>query len=93
MAQNITLEIAGKSYPLQAQSPEAEEAMRKSAARINERYAALARQFPLRSIDELMAMVALNEAVNSFVKDRKFAAAQSEAAQLESQLEAYLQGK
>lgn len=92
MDQSITLKIAGKDFPLKAQSPEVEQIMRLAAEDVNARLAKYVQMYPDKSLEDKLALVCLNEAINMLSQKRKLGALCAEVEALKAQTDAYLSG-
>lgn len=90
MAQSITLKIAGKEYPLMANSPEMEQVMRLAAEDINKMLAKYDEKFPTYPLVDKLAFVTLNETVSKLNAQRKMTALAEEATALKADTDAYL---
>lgn len=93
MDQSITLKIGGTSYPMAVSSPEKEEAYRLAADEINKLLAAYDARFPDRSITDKLVFVSLQLAVNKILAKNSARNLKAEADEIQSMLEAYLEGK
>ena len=91
MDQKISIKIAGRTYNLMATSPEQEEVYRLAAEAINKRLAAYTRKNPDKTVMDLMSLVALNETVIRIDLQKETEAAEAARAQLERDLDRYLQ--
>ena len=85
MEQSIKIRIAGKEYPLKANSPEMEQMLRLAAETINQKLAAYDAKYPGK-----LAFVAITESVSRLMSQKKLAEANSEAGKLEEDIESYL---
>lgn len=92
MDQSITLKIAGKDFPLKAQSPEVEQIMRLAAEDVNGRLAKYVQMYPDKSLEDKLALVCLNEAINMLSLKRRLGTISTEAETLKAQTDAYLAG-
>lgn len=92
MDQSITLKIAGKDFPLKAQSPEVEQIMRLAAEDVNGRLAKYVQMYPDKSLEDKLALVCLNEAINMLSLKRRLGALSTEAENLKTQTDNYLSG-
>ena len=90
MEQSITIKIAGKDYPLKANSPEMEQLMRLAAESINQKLAAYDAKFPDKTLVDKLSFVALNETVSRMSYQKRLASAGDEAKALLSRTDAYL---
>ena len=91
MEQSITLKIAGKDYPLKANSPEMEQLMRLAAESINQKLAAYDAKFPDKTLVDKLSFVALNETVSRMSYQKRLSSAGEEAKALLSRTDAYLE--
>lgn len=91
MAQSITLKIAGKEYPLKADTPEMEQLMRYAAETINQKLQAYDAKFPDKTLVDKLSFVALNETVNRLSAQKKLSIAAEEAKRMLSQTNTYLE--
>ena len=90
MDQKISIKIAGRIFNLTAASPELEELYRQAADAINNRFHAYTLSHPGRTVNDLMALVALNETVLRLTMQRELEQRKSAEKQLETDLERYL---
>lgn len=90
MDQSITLKIAGKDFPLKAQTPDVEQIMRLAAEDVNARLAKYVQMYPDKSLEDKLALVCLNEAINMLSLKRKLGALSMEVETLKSQTDSYL---
>lgn len=90
MEQSIKIRIAGKEYPLKANSPEMEQMLRLAAETINQKLAAYDAKYPGKPLSDKLAFVAITEAVSRLMSQKKLAEANSEAGKLEEDIESYL---
>ena len=90
MEQSITIKIAGKDYPLKANSPEMEQLMRLAAESINQKLAAYDAKFPDKTLVDKLSFVALNETVSRMSYQKRLSSAGEEAKALLSRTDAYL---
>ena len=90
MAQNIKLRIAGIEYPMVANTPEMEEAMRLAADEINRKYSSYDAKYPDKSMLDKLIIVTLNETVNRIACQKKMQQLGMEAKALQDDLEGYL---
>ena len=88
--QNITVKIAGNTYPLKASTPEMERLMRLAAEAINAKYAAYDAKFPDKSLADKLAFVALNEAIGRLTNQKKYSEVSQEAEMLQEEVDTYL---
>lgn len=92
MAQSITIKIAGKDYPLVANTPEMERRMRLAAEEINAIIAKYDTRFPDKPLIDKLAFVTLNETVAKMLMQDRSQELADEAKKLESDVAAYLEG-
>ena len=91
MAQRITLVFAGKSFQLNAETPEAEHYMRKAAEEVDKRLASYEQKFANTKLEDRLAFVALGCAMGNLINYNKLKADEQELKDLTRTLEAYLQ--
>ncbi len=91
MAQNITVKIAGRPYPVKADSPEQEELIRKAADEINQKFAAYQQKRQDKGVVELLSFAALNVAMAKLVLMGKLTELAKEEVALTTELEGYLE--
>lgn len=89
--QNITVKIAGSTYPLKASTPEMERLMRLAAEAINAKYAAYDAKFPDKSVADKLAFVTMNEAISRITAQKKCADMEEKIKQLISETGSYLE--
>lgn len=92
MSQSITLKIAGKDYPLVANTPEMERRMRLAAEEIAAMLAKYDARFPDKALSDKLAFVTLNEAVARIALQDKLQELADEAKKLETEMGTYLKG-
>jgi len=92
MSQSITLKIAGKDYPLVANSPEMERRMRLAADEIASILAQYDVRFPDKAMIDKLAFVTLNETVAKLLLQDKSQEFADEAKKLEAEIGKYLEG-
>ena len=88
--QNITVKIAGSTYPIKASTPEMERMMRLAAEAINAKFAAYDAKFPDKSIADKLAFVTLNETISRLSAQKKNADLEEKIKQLLSETDSYL---
>lgn len=92
MEQSITIRIAGKEFPLKANSPREEELIRRSAEAIGKMIAAYQSKYPTRELTDILSFVALNEGINALRLQQQLEAAGAEAEALTKDITTYLEG-
>lgn len=92
MGQKVTLKIAGKTYNLEAETPEVEQLMRKASAEVNEMLEDFSMRFPEAGLEDKFAFVAVQQAVGKFYAKMKFDAVKTELGSLHQELGSYLEG-
>jgi len=90
MAQNITLKIAGKEFPLSSNGEESERLMRLAAEDVGKLLAKYDAKMPDRPLEDRLALVALGEAINKIQALSKLADITAEANSLKSDIASYL---
>ena len=90
MAQSIKVVIAEHSYPLQVNSPEHEELIRKAAADINQRVKIYLEKYPSKGTKEVLALVALNLGIMNLGLKNQMTSLIGEEETLLKELEGYL---
>ena len=90
MEQSITIKIAGKDYPLKANSPEMEQLMRLAAETINQKLAVYDAKFPDKTLVDKLSFVALNETVSRMSYQKRLSSVNEEAKRMLSQTSSYL---
>ena len=90
MDQNITVQVAGKTYPLKAQSPEAEQFMRYAADSVNSMLAQFNERFPGKPVEDKLVFVAIQQAVGKITAQSQLAALKAEISALKAELSDYL---
>ena len=90
MAQNITIKLAGKPYPLTADNPEQEQLIRRSADEINRRIADYQSKNPEGYIVDFMSFAALNLCMSYIALSDKINSLYGEEAKLVKELDGYL---
>jgi len=88
--QSITLKIAGKEYPLRADTPELEQLMRLAAEDVNAMLVRYNERYSSKSEFDKLAFVALNEAMGKISAQRAAAKTVGETDNLTDRLGAYL---
>lgn len=92
MAQKVTLKVAGKPYLLNAETPEMEQLMRQAAAEVSEMLTRFDARYPASSPEDKLVFVAIQEAAGKLSAQKKMSLLVEEAASLERDLSAYLDG-
>ena len=92
MARNITLKIAGKEFPIVAQTPEMEARMRTGAEEINEMLIRYDSRFPTMSLQDKLVFIALNQATAKLAVQDGAKELATELSDLVSNLGTYLEG-
>ncbi len=92
MAQDITLKVAGKSYHLNASTPEMEQLMRLAASDVTAMMTKFDARFPDSSVEDKLAFVAVQEAAGKLSAQKKMSRLVDEVRALEGDVEAYLEG-
>ena len=90
MAQDITIKLAGKPYPLTADIPEQEQLIRRSADEINRRIADYQSKNPEGYIVDFMSFAALNLCMSYIALSDKITSLYGEEAKLVKELDGYL---
>ena len=90
MDQSITVQIAGKTYPLKAQSPEVERCMRLAAESVNSMLAQFNERFPGKPVEDKLVFVAIQQAVGKIMAQGQLAALNADVASLKNELSDYL---
>ncbi|MDE6870719.1 MAG: cell division protein ZapA, partial [Bacteroidales bacterium] len=90
MSQTITIKIAGREYPLKAETPEKEEAIRKAAVSINAMIVKYQEKFPNKGLIEILSFAALNLGIGNVGMQKKIESIEKEYMQMNSDLEDYL---
>ena len=90
MAQDITIKLAGKPYPLTAASPEQEQLIRRAADEINKRIADYQSKNPDGFIVDFMSFAALNLCMSLLTMADQMNALKAEEAMLVKELDGYL---
>ena len=91
MAQRITLEFAGKTFQLNADTPERESLMRLAAQEVNRQLEFYDHKFALTDSFDKLAFVALSTSMGKLKNYNMLSQLESEAEELSKTLEAYLQ--
>jgi cell division protein ZapA (FtsZ GTPase activity inhibitor) len=90
MAQSVVIKIAGKEFPLKANTPEMEQMMRLAAEQINKKLAEFNTRYPDRTLADKLAFVALNEAVNKISCLRRLEEVDKEVKDMTGETDKYL---
>ena len=91
MAQSITVTISGRDFPLKVNYPEHEELIRKAADEINRKVKFYLEKFPNKSLNEVMALVALNTGIAYAGLQKQMEIVLGAEANLAAELEGYLE--
>lgn len=91
MAQNITLKLAGREYRMSADSQQMESMMRIAAEAINEQLKDLDAKFTKKTLEEKLAIVALNETVKKLRFQNQFEEIEKEVKLTAGQIDNYLE--
>lgn len=90
MAQDITIKLAEKPYPLTASSPEQERLIRRAADEVNRRIREYQAQTPGGQMLDFMSFAALNICMSYISLAERISAMNSEELMLVKELEGYL---
>lgn len=90
MAQNITIKIADKPYPVTASSPAQEQLIRKAAAEVNRRIKDYQDRTPEGHMQDFMSFAALNICMSYIALTEEVNAMAAEEKKLARELEGYL---
>lgn len=90
MDQSITVKIGDKEFPLKAQTPEVEQMMRLAAEDVNARLAKYSQMYADKTLEDKLALVCLNEAINMLSFKRRIGAINEEVEALRAQTDSYL---
>ena len=90
MAQDITIKLAGKPYPLTADNPEQEQLIRRSADEINRRIADYQSKNPEGYMVDFMSFAALNLCMSLITLADQMNTRNSEEMMLVKELDGYL---
>ena len=91
--QRIRLVIAGREYPLEAESPEMEQLMRLAAEDVNSMLKKFDEQFPTTPFEDRLMVAAVREAAGKLLSQRNMRRLADEADSLRRDLDAYLDGE
>ena len=91
MAQDITLNVAGKPYRLSAATPEAEQLMRVAATEVSTMLARFDARFPESSPEDKLIFVAIQEAAGKLSAQKKMSRLAEEVESLGADVAAYLE--
>ncbi len=91
MAQKITLNIAGKTYPLEAKSPAEEQNMRIAACKVNSQLEAYNRMSNVSDFDKLV-FVALTHTMEMLRLSKSENVLESSIQSISAELKSYLDG-
>ena len=92
MAQDITLNVAGKPFRLSAASPEMEQLMRLAAQDVSAMLTKFDARFPESSPEDKLTFVAIQEAAGKLSAQKKMSRLVEEVQALEGDVAAYLEG-
>ena len=90
MDQNITVQVAGKTYPLKAQGPEAEARLRTAAESVNSMLEQFNNRFPDKPVEDKLVFVAIQQAVGKLSAQGQLMVLKEERASLKAELGSYL---
>lgn len=90
MAQNITIKIAGKEFPLSSSGEESERMMRLAAEDVGKLLAKYDAKMPDRSLEDKLILVALGETVEKIRVHSRISEIAAEADSLKSEIAGYL---
>ncbi|MBQ7269173.1 MAG: cell division protein ZapA [Bacteroidales bacterium] len=90
MAQSIKIKVAGKEYPFQVTSEEAEHYMRLAAEDVNDTLGNYSSRFPDKELADKLVFVALIEAIGKLKALKKLDTNDRELKSLGSALRSYL---
>ncbi|MBR5075446.1 MAG: cell division protein ZapA [Bacteroidales bacterium] len=91
MAQDITLNVAGKPFRLSAASPEMEQLMRLAAQDVTAMLAKFDSRFPESSYEDKLVFAAVQEAAGKLSAQKKMSRLVGEVESLEADVAAYLE--
>ena len=91
MAQDITLNVAGKPYRLSAASPEMEQLMRLAAAEVSTMMTRFDSRFPESGAEDKLVFVAIQEAAGKLSAQKKMSRLAEEVDSLGADVAAYLE--
>jgi len=91
--QKIKLVISGRTYPMEAETPEVEQLMRLAAEDVDGMLKKLSWQFPSTSFEDKLMIVAVREAAAKLLSQKNMRNLVDEADSLEQDLDSYLDGK
>lgn len=86
------MKIAGKEYPLEADSGEMEQLMRVAAKDVNDMLERFNMRFPETAFEDKMVFVAVQEAAGKLYMQKKYKRLDDEVNSLGEDLVAYLEG-
>ena len=92
MAQDITLNVAGKPFRLSAASPEMEQLMRLAAQDVSAMLTRFDSRFPESSAEDKLVFVAIQEAAGKLSAQKKMSRLAEEVESLGTDVAAYLEG-
>ena len=93
MAQNITLNIAGKKLSLVATNEDMEQMMRVAAEQLNELLKSYDAKWPDKPLEDKLVFALLNESVLKQISLKKAKTIAEEVKEAEAKTSAYLEGK
>ena len=91
MAQDITLNVAGKPYRLSAATPEMEQLMRVAAGEVSAMLTRFDSRFPESSFEDKLVFVAIQEAAGKLSAQKKMSRLAEEVDSLGADVAAYLE--
>lgn len=91
MRQEIKIRIADSEYPLIAETPEKEEAIREAAKIINKMIAQYKKNYPSKDLTEILSFVAINLGKRAWEMQRQIENLGKEFRQMSKDLEDYLE--
>lgn len=91
MAQDITLNVAGKPYRLSAATPEMEQLMRVAATEVSSLLTRFDSRFPESSPEDKLVFVAIQEAAGKLSAQKKMSRLAEEVESLGADVAAYLE--
>jgi cell division protein ZapA (FtsZ GTPase activity inhibitor) len=91
MAQDITLNVAGKLYRLSAATPEMEQLMRSAAQDVTSMLATFDSRFPESGFEDKLVFAAVQEAAGKLFAQKKMSRLVEELESLGTDLSAYLE--
>ena len=91
MEQSIKVKIAGYTFPLQVNSQEQEEYIRKSAQEINRQITAFQTRYPNKSLIEILSIMSLNVCVTNMTLSKQMKDFKDAEESLAKELNGYLE--